>query len=71
MFKIIFCRGFDMRVTYILEKIYNNEQKVLKELLIDVKRRMKINKLEFDFMLITGDVTYSGQKKNLTMFKIF
>ena len=38
-----------------------NEEVILKELLIDIKKQTDLNKIKLDFFFITGDITFSVQ----------
>lgn len=40
-----------------------NESVVIDKLLIDIEEQIKNNLIELDFIFITGDLTFSGQKK--------
>lgn len=46
-----------------LGKDVYNETVVLEKLLVDIRTQLEISKIKLDFVFITGDLTYSGQKK--------
>lgn len=48
-----------------------NEKVVLEELLMDIRKQLEINKIKLDFVFITGDITYSGQKKEFDYVQEF
>ena len=48
-----------------------NEEVILKELLIDIKKQTELNKIKLDFVFITGDITFSGQEKEFAYVQGF
>ena len=48
-----------------------NEEVILKELLIDIKKQTDLNKIKLDFVFITGDITFSGQEKEFAYVQDF
>lgn len=54
-----------------LGKDIYNEKTVLKELLVDIKTQIEANDIKLDFVFITGDLTFSGQKKEFEYIQEF
>lgn len=48
-----------------------NEEVILKELLIDIKKQTELNKIKLDFVFITGDITFSGQEQEFAYVQDF
>lgn len=54
-----------------LGKDVYNEKTVLEELLADIKTQIAVNDIKLDFVFITGDLTFSGQKKEFEYVQEF
>lgn len=48
-----------------------NERVVLEKLLLDIKTQIDSNNIELNFVFITGDLTFSGQKKEFNHVQEF